>query len=126
MSGTDPERWLCQFVGGAWRAPFSVHLATVRAANGVELGQVVLADATDMERAARLRRAASRQDELCYRSCVADLDPAMFCGALPPPNLASGAIYLAHPQDAALAIALADRIARAGLTPGAFALLFQM
>lgn len=126
MSGDDPERWLCHFVGGAWRAPFGRRMARVPTSAGMCLGQVVLADRADLDRANRLRRDAKYEDDAWYRDLVAALCRHYKPCVAPPGSLQGGAIYLAHPQDAVFAIGLAEQTARAGLVPGAFALLYQM
>lgn len=121
----DPERWLSHYVGGAWRVPFSTRMAAVRDDRGAVLGQVVLATAEDVARAERYLRPASVQDDRLYRRLLFQMSSLPVPHRAPPTGILHGAVYLALPNDAVFAIELANRVARAGLPPGAFALLFQ-
>ncbi|WP_147434259.1 hypothetical protein [Roseinatronobacter ekhonensis] len=121
----DPERWLCHYVGGAWRVPFSTRMAAVRDDRGAILGQVVLATAEDVARSERYLRPASAQDDRLYQGLLFQMSGVPVPRRAPPNGILHGAVYLALSNDAVFAIELANRVARAGLPPGAFALLFQ-
>jgi len=124
MVATDPELWMCHYLGGAWRAPLATRMACVLGPCGAVTGQVVLAGRADMDRAHSMLRPAPAIDDLEYRQILAGLGDVALRTPLPS-SIAQGAVYLAAPQDAAIAIRLASQIARAGLRPGAFALLYQ-
>lgn len=118
MACDDPERWLAHFVGGMWRAP----LATRMAVTGTGPHRVVLAGPADMARAIALRRPAPPAADAVYRAILARAAGPMRPD--PPTTVARGAIFLAHPADAAQAIALAMQVSQAGLPPGCSALLY--
>lgn len=124
MVTTGPELWICHYLGGAWRAPLGTRMACVLAANGGVAGRVVLAEQADIDRARRVQRAGRAEDDLRYRQVVQGLGDAAF-HTPPPATLRQGVLYLAAPQDAPVAIRLACHIARAGLPPGTFAMLYQ-
>lgn len=125
MVPEEPELWLCHYVGGAWRAPLSTRVAPVRSEAGRILGRVVLANVADLARAKALSRPVTSQDDWIYQEQLAQIDPQKRRRRIPPRSLLSDPVYLAHPDDAVMALNLACTLHSAGLPPGAFALLFH-
>ncbi|NBB99032.1 MAG: hypothetical protein GVY34_12860 [Alphaproteobacteria bacterium] len=125
MDPEDPELWLCHYVGGAWRAPLSTRVEPVRSETGRMLGRVVLANAADLARAKALSRKVTAQDERVYQQQIARMDLRNRLRRISQPGSVTGPIYLAHPEDAVVALDLACKLHSAGLRPGAFALLFH-
>jgi hypothetical protein len=119
MTGHDPEISLAHFVGGMWRAPLGARMVPGPAG----FGCVVAASNADMVRARDLSAPASRQANQLYQALLADMS-GQFTFHGPPPSILHGAVFLAHPLDAPLAIALARRVAQAGLAPGCFAMMY--
>lgn len=119
MAWNDPERWLAHYVGGMWRAPIGTRMAMA----GALPGRVVLACQDDLDRADAMRRPTTGAANAVYAAIVAQVAGPKLRHA-PPDNILNGAVFLAHPQDADTAIALALQVAQAGLPPGCFALLY--